>query len=287
VDSEAVRLGHIARISGGAEGQTLAAQGIEVGHVAQPGRSILISRRRIEVRLKQNDIDPELCIIEDQGPVKVLRSHALLPAARIRDKVAAFIRAHAPWDPDQMVIRPIVYAHDLVLPGGRVGIEISPPKHTDWVGAVPFKVTVLVEGKTVHRISVPAHIEVWQEVVLAAKPLGRNQPIETADVRMEKMDLARLPANAAVRLDQVLGRRANRSIAVNSVLRMDQIDTPPVVRKGSVVQVLAESAQMKITTLGVAQEDGAIGTHIRVMNIASKKQIHARVVDSQTVQVDF
>jgi flagellar basal body P-ring formation protein FlgA len=287
VDAETIHLGRIAQISGGPAGQADALQSIEVGRVSHPGQSVLIHRSQIEMRLKQNGIDPELCRIEDQGPVKVLRSHAVLTSEKIRETVTAFIKAHAPWDHDQMVIRPIQYQQDHVLPSGRANIEIAPPKHTDWLGAIPFRVTIIVEGKPVHRINVPAYIEVWQEVLLAAKPLGRNQPITPADIRTEKMNLARIPANALLRMDQVLGRRANRSIAINSVLRADQIDTPPVVRKGNVVQVLAESAQVKISTLGVAQEDGAIGAHIRVMNIASRKHIHARVLDSQTVQVGF
>jgi flagella basal body P-ring formation protein FlgA len=65
------------------------------------------------------------------------------------------------------------------------------------------------------------------------------------------------------------------------------VDLPPVVRKGDVVQVLAESAQLKITTQGVAQENGGVGQKIQVMNVASKKNVLARIIDAQTVKVDF
>jgi flagella basal body P-ring formation protein FlgA len=287
VDDEIIRLGQIADISGGDAGQAEALREIEIGRAPLPSQSQLIHRSHIEMRLKQNDVDPDQCRITDAGPVKVMRNHTSVTDAQIRAAVEEFIQAHAPWSPDQMKIRPIEYSQSIKLPPGAVTIEVMAPKHTDWIGAVPFQVRFLVDGEAVKRTSVPAYIEVWQEVVLAAKPLGRNQPITREDLQIQTMNLARVPTNAIVHVDQVLGRRANRAIAVNSVLRSDQVELPPIVRKGDVVQVLAESARLKITTQAVAQENGAIGQKIQVVNVGSKKSVHAQVLDAQTVRVEF
>jgi len=287
VDGESILLGQVAEIVSDNSDQADVLRNVELGRAPLPGQSLLIHRSQIEMRLKHNGVDPQQYRIADQGPIKVLRNQEIISAEQIRAAVEAFIKAHAPWSADQMTIRPIHYAQDHGLPCGRLSIQITAPKHTDWLGAVPFKVIMRVDGREVKRTSVPAYIEVWQEVILAGKPLGRNQPITAGDIRAERMNLARVPANAVVRKDQVLGRRANRSIAVNSVLRLDQVDSPPVVRKGDVVQVLAESNLLRITTQGVAQGDAGIGERIRVLNMASKKKIHARVVDAQMVQVDY
>ncbi|MFZ1984881.1 MAG: flagellar basal body P-ring formation chaperone FlgA [Desulfatitalea sp.] len=287
VDNETIRLGKIADISGGDAGQAEALREIEIGRAPLPGQSLLIHRSHIEMRLKQNNIDPDQYRISDAGPVKVTRNHIGVTDAQIRGAVESFIQTHAPWSADQMKIRPIEYSQSHKLPPGEVTLQVMAPKHSDWLGAVPFQVQLLVDGEAVKRTSVPAYIEVWQEVVLAAKPLGRNQPITREDLQIQTMNLARVPSNAIVHVDQVLGRRANRAIAVNSVLRIDQVELPPIVRKGDVVQVLAESARLKITTQAVAQENGAIGQKIQVMNVGSKKNIHAQVIDAQTVRIDF
>lgn len=287
VDDETIRLGQIAGISGGDAGQAETLREIEIGRAPLPGQSQLIHRSHIEMRLKQNNVDPDQCRITDTGPVKVTRNYAGVTDAQIRAAVEEFIQAHAPWSADQMKIRPIEYSQSITLPPGKVTVEVLAPKHTDWLGAVPFQVKFLVDGEAVKRTSVPAYIEVWQEVVLAAKPLGRNQPITREDLQIQTMNLARVPSNAIIHVDQVLGRRANRAIAANSVLRSDQVELPPIVRKGDVVQVLAESARLKITTQAVAQENGAIGQKIQVMNVGSKKNVHAQVIDAQTVRVEF
>lgn len=287
VDGESILLGHIADIHSGDGKLAAAIRRIDIGRAPLPGQSLRIDPDLVRVRLRQNHIDLKKCRITDRGPVKVLRNHVTLTAERMRTAVKDYIETHAPWAASQMKIRPIPYRQALILPCGHMTLQVTPPLHTDWLGAIPFKVTIRVNGRTARRTSVPTYIEVWQNVVLAAKPLGRHQPIMASDVRIEKMNLAGVPANAISRMDQVLGRRANRSIAANSVLRLDEVELPPVVRRGDVVQVLAESAYLKITTRGIAQENGGIGQYIRVMNSTSRKSIHAKVIDSHTVKVDF
>ncbi len=287
VDEEHILLGDIAQIKGGENGQIEKLGQIDLGRAPSPGESQTIHRRQVEARLKQNGLDPSQYHLEDAGPIKVFRTYAGVSDAQIRAAVEAFIKNHAPWQPDQMKIRPIGYNESHKLPPGELRLQVMAPKHTDWVGAIPFQVRLLVDGQQAKRVSVSAYIEVWQEVVVAVKPLGRNQPINRDDLQLQRMNMARVPANALVSLDQALGYRANRAIAVNSVLRTDQVDLPPVIRKGDVVQMLAESSQLKITTQAVAQENGGLGQTIQVINLASRKNVHARIIDAQTVKVEF
>jgi flagella basal body P-ring formation protein FlgA len=166
-------------------------------------------------------------------------------------------------------------------------IHVRHPKHTDWLGPVSFSVSFSVRGHLVKKISVPATIEVWSDVIVAAKPLGRNQPVSPGSIKVVRMNLSRAPANAILSKEQVVGMRVNRSIAANSILRSDQIEIPPVVKRGDLVQVLAQSKGMKISVKGVAKQNGGVGERIRVQNMRSKRIIYAQVLDDQTVQVDF
>ncbi len=287
VDGESVLLGQISQINGTDPEQVQALQSIVIGRAPLPGQSSFFHRSQVEMRLKQNDIAPATYQLTDAGPITVTRNDQIVSAEQIAEAVRQFIEKSAPWNPEQMQIRPIRYdqAHKLCV--GELTLQVIPPKHTDWLGAVPFRVNMLINGRIVKKTSVPTYIEVWQDVVLAVKPLGRNQPITRDDLDLKKMNIARVPGDAMVQIDQVLGRRANRAIAVNSVLRSDQIDLPPLVRKGDVVQVLAESPALRITTQGVAQENGAMGEYIEVLNTGSKKRIHAQVVDAKMVRVTF
>lgn len=206
---------------------------------------------------------------------------------KIRAAVQQYIHHHAPWNPEQLNISKINYNRPLNVPSGKIAFQVSVPKHTDWLGAIPFKVAVVVDGQKVNRITVPANIEVWSDVVMTTKPLGKYQPIGRDDIQIKKMDLARVPSSVLVNIDQVLGRRTNRNIAANCILRRDQVEIPPVIKRGDLVQVVAESPLLKISVKAMAKENGIQGDRIKVVNLRSKKAIYAQVVDEQTVRVDY
>jgi flagella basal body P-ring formation protein FlgA len=222
-----------------------------------------------------------------QEPEKPSQPYTVVAPAAVNAAVKAFIMRHAPWKPDQLKITRLTFEQELTVPSGKIGFRVTPPKHTDWLGPIPFCVHILVDGREALKVHVPATIEVWSDVVLTVKPLGKYQPIEADDIIVKKMNLARVPANVVVRVGQVLGLRARHNIAANSVLRNDQIESPPVVRRGDVVQMIAESDVLKVAAKGMAKENGAVGERIRVMNLQSRKIIYAQVLDEQTVQVEF
>jgi len=97
-----------------------------------------------------------------------------------------------------------------------------------------------------------------------------------------------LPSSFITSYEEILGKRTRKAIDANTVLRPDLIEFPPLVKRGDVVTVVAESGGLRITALGVVKErSGRRGDRIRVENLDSKKSIYAQVVDSKTVKVDF
>ena len=230
---------------------------------------------------------PSSLLGSESDAANALQRNTVIAPESINAAVKAFVTRRAPWKPDQLKVVKLTFDQELTVPPGKVGFQVIEPRHTDWLGPIPFSVQVMVDGRTVKKVTAPATIEVWSDVAIAVKPLGRYQPIEADDIVLKKMNLARMPSNAIVCADQVLGRRANRNIAANSVLRSDQVEMPPIVKRGDVVQVVAESAILRVSAKGQAKENGAKGDRIQVMNLRSKKIIYALVVDEQTVAVEF
>ena len=59
------------------------------------------------------------------------------------------------------------------------------------------------------------------------------------------------------------------------------------VRRGDVVQLLAESDHLKISTRGIAKEDGCPGERIRISNLRSRKIVYGQIIDARTARVEF
>ena len=87
--------------------------------------------------------------------------------------------------------------------------------------------------------------------------------------------------------EKVVGRRTRRSIDPATVLRTDLVELPPIVKRGDIVTIVAEAGGMRITALGKIKKKGHKGERLKVINLNSKKEIYARVVDSSTVRVTF
>ena len=60
------------------------------------------------------------------------------------------------------------------------------------------------------------------------------------------------------------------------------LEKSPIVDRGDVVTILAESDGLRVTVPGRILERGYSGELVRVENIMSKKQVYARVTDHST-----
>jgi flagella basal body P-ring formation protein FlgA len=61
----------------------------------------------------------------------------------------------------------------------------------------------------------------------------------------------------------------------------------PVVDRGDLVTILAESAGVRLTVPGRVMEPGYKNEPVAVENTMSRKKVYATVVDGSTVAVDF
>jgi len=132
---------------------------------------------------------------------------------------------------------------------------------------------------------VQAEVEALKEVVVASRFLRRNQLVEEGDLTMTAIRLA-WPADHYIdNPDLAVGKRVIRSISARLPITPDALGQPYMIKQGSRITIQYVHGALKVLALGTAKEDGAAGTSIRVSNLDSKKDLWARVVDSQTVQV--
>ncbi len=68
-------------------------------------------------------------------------------------------------------------------------------------------------------------------------------------------------------------------------IRGDQLEIAPLVRRGDRVTITVRSKGLQIVTSGKAKQDGQLGEMIRVMNLESKKNVYAEVVNAGDVLI--
>jgi flagella basal body P-ring formation protein FlgA len=287
VDGEHIVLGEIAKIEGNDPDLTKRIRGVVIGRAPLPGRKREIQASLVKRRLKQNRIDPDQLLLNIPDQIIVERSFIEIKQEKIKALVSDYISKNLINNLSDASIKDIRVSEDLILPGGRIAYSVKPTQNSDMMGKIQFTVNFDVNGKFYKRVWATATVEIFTNVVITKRPLGRHKPITEDDIEMYKMDLAKLPSDVITDPAVVLGQRTRRAIGSQTVLRSNLVEFPPLLKRGDVVVIIAESGGFKITTLGQAKKKGRLGDRIPVINLDSKKILYALVLDENTVKVEF
>ena len=287
IDTDRIRLGGIAEIKGEDQEMVQKLRAIVIGKAPLPGESTHISEEYVKMRLKQNSVDLSQISIAGSKNIKVSSDFVEISKEKIKHVAMDFIYKKVPWERNRIRVKEIRVSDDIVLPRGKITYEVIPPPKADYLGTTPLSILFKVNGDLKKRVWATVDIEVLSEVVVTRRPLRRYQLITEDDIQLEKRNLADLSSDAVTSLDEVLGKRTRRRIDTHVVLRANLIELPPLVNRGDVVLMVAESGALRITALGEVKGRGRQGERIRVVNLDSNQVVYARVLDSNTVAVDY
>ncbi len=201
--------------------------------------------------------------------------------ASIRDAARAFIlNEYADQDPNVEVGR---LDARLRLSRCTTALETFAPAGNRRLGNTT--VGIRCNGSKPWTLYVAVKVQLFESVVVAARPLTRSSIIGPQDVKLERRDLGRLVYGYLTRLDHAIGQSVRRPIAADKAIRPGQIEPQQLVRRGQRVTILAKSGGLEVRMAGKALMDGAAGQRIRIKNTVSKRVVEAVVLAANTVRV--
>jgi flagellar basal body P-ring formation protein FlgA len=123
------------------------------------------------------------------------------------------------------------------------------------------------------------------EVGVLNRALNRGETIQAADLAIERRPREGLPGDLQADAASLAGRIARRPLSAGAVVRTGDLGKPEIVARGDIVTVFYEVPGMTLTLRARATEAGAQGDTIAVLNVQSKKSLHATVVAPGRVAV--
>jgi flagella basal body P-ring formation protein FlgA len=287
IENGEVLLGQIASIESSDTQLVQQLKDIVIGTAPLPGKTRQYDQRHLKKRLKQHHINLAGVNLEGPERVRISRSHVDIDKNNIEKIVSDFITQNIPQENKTVRIKEINIPERVVLSKGRIAYKVAAPGMRPLKGTFSIAVDFSVNGHFEKKVWATATVEVWGPVVVTRKPLGRYKPITEDDIMLQTMDLTDLSSDVVTDPEAVLGKRTKRAIGAQTPLRVDSIELPPLVKRGDLVVIIVQSKGLKITTRGLVKKKGRLGDRIPVVNVDSKKVLYARVIDSNTVQVDF
>lgn len=128
-------------------------------------------------------------------------------------------------------------------------------------------------------------VKVESLIVTAGANIGPGQIIQPDQVSAVSTRQFPVASDVFNTVDQVVGKRARRSIAAGTAIRANLVETPREITQGDVVQVSAGSGQAQITFEAHAQTGGRKGDTILLQNPSSGRSFKAIVIDKARVEV--
>ncbi len=207
--------------------------------------------------------------------------------AKIREAVTGYVMKCTENLGMEVHVTRIDYKGNLKITPGDVSYEVIAPGQWEGWGRANLALIIRVDGRVEKNLSIPVEVEALTDMVVTDRPLERGEVIGPTDVVLQKRDISAGAGKICRNVSDVIGKRVRVAMRGNSPVRGDYLERVPLIKSGQIVTIIAENDTMRITAVGKARNSGAEGDLIMVQNMSSLKDIPARVIDGNSVKVDF
>lgn len=184
----------------------------------------------------------------------------------------------------EAVLRDMTIPNFIFLRDSKNRIDIEPLR-TVQAGRIGIRFREIdPNGQIVRRVTGGAFLDLWVTIPCAGVPVNRNDLLTPDKITHERKNLAYL------RGEPWDGRggpyRVMRTLGAGTPIFEGDLETVPVISKGSRVDLIFKGSAIRLTVVAKAMEDGRIGDMIPVRNLQSKRQVYATVLDDSTVVIE-
>ncbi len=136
-------------------------------------------------------------------------------------------------------------------------------------------VRLTLEGQANELIKIPT----------VNRHLARGDIIRADDISSIEIRADQRQRTIAEEADQLIGLQAKRTLRPDRPVRLSDLQRPILVEKRSLVTMTVAGRFMKLTAVGQALEDGALGDIVRILNVKSNRTIQGQVIGASAVRV--
>jgi flagella basal body P-ring formation protein FlgA len=274
VDSPVIRLGDLFENIG-------EKSGIVIGGAPAPGRRIIIEATQLMgiARLHRLAWRPlsadERIVLERPG------------RAISRDQIADQVRVdliNLGMDPDAEIDIP-GFTPPVVPLSSTPVITVENPTYDPQSFRFSALVGISASGMQTQTIRIVGRATSTIEVVVTARRLSAGSTISAADVRVVRLKVDRVRPGSAHRIDEVIGKQIRKSLGQEIAISTADIGTPAAVEKNSMVTMLLETPEIRISVRGRALDAAPLGGVVMVVNSLSEAIVDAEVIGPGLVRV--
>lgn len=252
----------------------------------EPGKTINIRRSYLEHRLLTSGLPLDQAQWVFPVMTVVSRESITITEIWVREKVEEYLSGIEPYAGGNWELISVRTGTLPKLPTGQLTYRTISNSATK-PGFYNLTIFLAVNGKEADRVRVSGKVDLTVKAVVASKRLEKGQTIGPGDLRPVMMSASRLLNGALTDPSLAVGKVVKHRIQAGEQVRERDFDRKRVIKRGDVVNIVAKSGNLKVSSIGRAKQSGAVGDTISVVNSSSKRTVIAKVLSSDTVMVTF
>jgi flagella basal body P-ring formation protein FlgA len=285
VQGPKITLGEVAELQGEPADTVARMRQVILGQAPSAGVERQLSQSSIVTQLKHQGFAVQSVQLQGAPQIRVRRAAQRLDPQPMEAVVRQALSRRLPQTPQRTSVGDIRGLSTVFVPPGPVQYAVTVPERKAWLGPTPFRLAIHVAGKVEKQLHGTAYIATTQEVVSLVRPVAQDEIITADAVSRTQVQVTHPIRQAVTQPQDVIGKRARRSLAGNAPLSTQDVAASPVVHKGDLVRIVLDAPLIKVSTAGEVLEAGKIGDTIRVKNTSSNREVRAQVIDKQTVRI--
>jgi flagellar basal body P-ring formation protein FlgA len=164
-----------------------------------------------------------------------------------------------------------------------VEVEINELFHNPDDKSWKANMILIRDGDVVSARPIAGKYETQKAIPVLNKRINKGQVITKEDLGVRYVADYKVQPTIINDESKIIGMSPERTISPDRPIRVQELTKPTIVQKGANVQMIFETPNVNIQTVGEALDDGGMGDVIRVRNHDSNNIVRAKIISNNQV----
>lgn len=142
-------------------------------------------------------------------------------------------------------------------------------------------------GGKIGDYSLPIRVAQMRDVLVTARSIPFGAKLNKEDFKLQRVDVLKQHANSVPSATNLASFQLDSYLPANTPLKWSNLSKANLIKKGQVIDVFASGKGIYVTMKGLALEDGAMDSFVKVRNLSSDKEFRAKVLNENSVKVSL
>ena len=142
------------------------------------------------------------------------------------------------------------------VPAGKINFQLFQKDKRRLEGYVRLVAIVSVNRVVKNKVKLSGWVDVFEYVVSTSRNLKRGDIIKEDDIYLARKNISHLPSNILTDTGKAVGLMVKHNLKENTPLKEWMLEKSPILNKGDMVTIVAESGDLRVTVPGRVLERG-------------------------------